>query len=1026
MKNTTLVIIILYIVQLLCLIPFTYSINDAEYIKRGCDTNIRLKDLDNVDFIIGGVFPSTYYFPKTDSYDTNYAAVTWVSAMLYAMSEINKNTTILPGIRLGYDIYDSCDSVELGARYALNFMVNKNYYKDGNTKLIGVVGGALSDISALLNSVISSEYTPQISYSSTSEALSESWRYRSFLRTVPSDKHLAAAIIDLIRYFKWTYVSAFAIDDAYGRVGLEELQISAKTAGVCLEHALTFNEKLKERELSEIVGHLKELTLNTTHIVILWAPYKISEKIMGAARAANISKWSLVFIGPHIWTDTMHERENFYYRTIVTKLKQPLLNDSFIKDMQYSFDINWDNPWIRKIFERSMLCPEKVLKSKDKPPTCMFRLPERMASAVISGTRSKYPQVIAAVYAIALGLHEYLGCTKTTCPKWDPEIDFKKLFEIIKKCDFILPPGSEGYHISFDQKTGEIVNKEYIFNMHYQTADKAVGTWFGPNNIDASPNAREASFWYEGGIPSGQCSQDCKPGSYKSVDSSSSCCWTCPSCGADTISSTINQEKCVPCEASYEVASSNQTYCIKLREIRIKLDNYIGLLLIASCIVGVLIVLFVILVFVRHWNTPVVKSSSREISIIQLLSLMLLFCLPLLYFFPLSPLFCLFRTLIFGFLFTTVVAIILVKTYRLIRVFSNRFTKVSRFLHTNYQILFIYVLVVFELIAVLLWNWNFQPAVETDIYKSKLIYYLKCDYYQTVIFWIVMLYIFILVIVSGYYAFRARKLPENYNEAQYISLTMFTVIVVWVAYVPLFFSLDPYSNSIAFLFQNFICTLAVTFIMYAYKVYIILFNPKLNSPEHARQQHKDHFLDSLHRDQWKRGQTPPEQEPFRPRLASLPSLPVAVHQPSVFDDPDGGEPGSRRGTLHKGERQRLIDRLQPRRASFSSMSQLEKINHHKSYETFNPGLDVLRREIRKSQSTSFLLDASLSVEMQQQPPRSATSHNVLSHFSGLKKVFSNVSIHKLLDHHTHHHHHHEKVTEKTSLLSSSGELNTKL
>ena len=72
---------------------------------------------------------------------------------------------------------------------------------------------------------------PQISYSSTSESLAQDWRFPSFLRTVPSDKHLAVAIVDMIRFFDWTYVSAFAIDDEYGRVGLQELQASAKKSG---------------------------------------------------------------------------------------------------------------------------------------------------------------------------------------------------------------------------------------------------------------------------------------------------------------------------------------------------------------------------------------------------------------------------------------------------------------------------------------------------------------------------------------------------------------------------------------------------------------------------------------------------------------------------------------------------------------------------------------------------------------------------------------------------------------------------
>ena len=166
----------------------------------------------------------------------------WVSAMLYALDEINRNATILPGIKLGYVIYDSCNSVQLSARYALNFMVDKNFYapatgqnKEPHPKLIGVVGGAGSSISTLLNNIISSEYMPQISYSSTSETLAQKWRFRSFLRTVPSDKHLAVAIVDMIRFFGWTYVSAFAIDDEYGRVGLQELQGAAKRSGLSIK-----------------------------------------------------------------------------------------------------------------------------------------------------------------------------------------------------------------------------------------------------------------------------------------------------------------------------------------------------------------------------------------------------------------------------------------------------------------------------------------------------------------------------------------------------------------------------------------------------------------------------------------------------------------------------------------------------------------------------------------------------------------------------------------------------------------------
>jgi len=918
--------------------------------------------------------------------------------MLYALDEINKNKTLLPGIKIGYDIRDTCNSVELAAQYALSYIVDEDYYVGGKSNLVGVIGGARSSVSTLVNNILSTEYIPQISYSASSAALSTSWKYPSFLRTVPSDTHQATAIVDLVRFFGWSYVSAFAIDDDYGRVGLEELQAAVKKAGLCLAHARLFNESMQDRELEIIREHLAELSSENTHIVILWAPYNEASKIMRtAARKSNNTEplTNIVFIGTEKWTENENILSaNFQYRTIVVELDQPLLENSFLRKMSKDLVLNWQNPWFRSVYKFG--CPGYIFYDpRRKPLDCYFPLDSNMVSAVIKGFRKKYPQVIAAVYALAFGLHEYLGCDSGKCnTNLTDGIDYEKLYHIVKKCDFIVP-GSESYHISFDPATSEIVDKQYLFNLYRGKKRSQFGRWLGPQNITSN---RSLIDWGPEGKPFGRCSVDCLPGTYR-YNGSSPCCWKCPACPEDTISTGVNHYRCRRCLPEAEVASENKTFCVKLKEVRIVLDNYIGLMLLASCVAGVLLILFIILVFARFWDTPVVKSSSREISIIQLLSLMLMFCMPVLYFFPLTPLICMSRTLVFGFCFTTVISIILVKTYRLIRVFGERFSKVSRFLRNKYQIIFIYALVVFELIAVLLFNWNFPPEIARVVRAAQLIFYVTCDDKQIIIFWIVMLYIFILTIVSGYYAFRARKLPENYNEAQYISLSMFTAIVIWVAYVPLFFSLSPHDNNVAFLFQNFVCTLSITVIMYSYKIYVILFKPRLNSPEHARQQHKDHFMSSFHNDQWRRQNTPEA----RPRLASLPVLPVAVHHPSEFDEPDAGATNEK-------------TRLQPRRASFSSMSQLEKIQVRKTYDTFLP----VKREMRKSQSTSFLLDSLTPTP--KSIPRSATSHIHLPHihlphFPDFKKVLSNISINRLLDH---------RKSETRSLLGSSDEMNTRL
>ena len=63
---------------------------------------------------------------------------------------------------------------------------------------------------------------------------------------------------------------------------------------------------------------------------------------------------------------------------------------------------------------------------------------------------------------------------------------------------------------------------------------------------------------------------------------------------------------------------------------------------------------------------------------------------------------------------------------------------------------------------------------------------------------------------------------------------MFTACVLWLVYIPLYLSLDGVSNIIAFLSVNYINTLAILIILYAYRLHIVLFRPHMNSPEYFR------------------------------------------------------------------------------------------------------------------------------------------------------------------------------------------------
>ena len=54
------------------------------------------------------------------------------------------------------------------------------------------------------------------------------------MRTVPSDLHHANAITHLVLHFEWVFVGALAVDDDFGRTGLNQILNEIESKGVCI------------------------------------------------------------------------------------------------------------------------------------------------------------------------------------------------------------------------------------------------------------------------------------------------------------------------------------------------------------------------------------------------------------------------------------------------------------------------------------------------------------------------------------------------------------------------------------------------------------------------------------------------------------------------------------------------------------------------------------------------------------------------------------------------------------------------
>ena len=76
--------------------------------------------------------------------------------------------------------------------------------------------------------------------------------------------------------------------------------------------------------------------------------------------------------------------------------------------------------------------------------------------------------------------------------------------------------------------------------------------------------------------------------------------------------------------------------------------------------------------------------------------------------------------------------------------------------------------------------------MKTVLVNRKLLE-LVCDHSPHATLVVTVVYNLILLNTSAFFAFQTRKVPEHFNEAKFISITVFSLCVIWLAFVPTFY-----------------------------------------------------------------------------------------------------------------------------------------------------------------------------------------------------------------------------------------------
>ncbi|XP_078524880.1 extracellular calcium-sensing receptor-like [Lissotriton helveticus] len=130
----------------------------------------------------------------------------WVQALIFALSEINADQSILPNVTLGFTVYDTCLMLEYSLQSTVQMLTGQespaiNYQCGHGPAVSAIIGDTMSTHSVAMARILGLFRHPQISYSSSSPILSDKQMFPSFVRTIPSDDTQLQLLAELLLHY---------------------------------------------------------------------------------------------------------------------------------------------------------------------------------------------------------------------------------------------------------------------------------------------------------------------------------------------------------------------------------------------------------------------------------------------------------------------------------------------------------------------------------------------------------------------------------------------------------------------------------------------------------------------------------------------------------------------------------------------------------------------------------------------------------------------------------------------------------
>lgn len=666
----------------------------------------------------------------------------------------------------------------------------------------------------------------QISYGVSSSLLNDKSIFRTFFHTRPSNKQVAAVLTSLITYFGWSCVNIISSRESFHRRIMGNLKRDLKKRDICVP----FHEAVGNGEFSRIVMAIKDRRSISVNVVL--GSEDFISKIFHKARANNLTK--------RVWiiTDTLDERSRLvesYYDVMDGMLTVSVPQEGLggFKDVVSILVKNVSEmycTWLEKDSRWSAVCGNRSSE-------------QSIGLQGVSLGKSAY--VMKAVLAVTQSVKEVTQCTTNSeqssfdCLRGNFTLQYARQL-VLKNLENNKFRNNQ--NISTSIVSNRELNKEYVvMNVQAICNQTLTTTQVGKWTREQGLVMNETDIRWPGNeyrIPYSGCRERCPLGTYTEYGLEK-CRWNCHMCPEGTFNDNHTATLCKVCP-KHQMANELQSCCVDKPFSVLNFGEILIVFLLSACGLGEILTLFVLGVLVRYQDTPVVKATNLTFTVLSLMVLILWFLNPVLYIGKPSDVICKARTVSFAVLYTTITAVLLTKTNRLIKIFSA--LKQHCFLSNCWYGFLTCALILVQIGLSVFHLLVFPPRVTYD-YSVVDALVLSCDH-NLAIDLASLGYDTFLATICSYLAHKSRNLPRAYNEFKWICLSMFTTFLSWTAILICRHALIPGRESdVCTIIALILGAYSMLFLLFLPKVRVIFFRPEKNTKQAAIESTRRYSID---------------------------------------------------------------------------------------------------------------------------------------------------------------------------------------